>query len=59
MVNGSWLMAQGWLGTRPGPRGRRGGGGLLEVHMYIHMSLLGFSSLFTFFWFRLLPQNSK
>ena len=30
MVTGSWLMAQGWLGARPGPRGRRRGsvGGL-------------------------------
>ena len=27
MVNGSWLMAQGWLGAQPGPRGRRGGWG--------------------------------
>ena len=24
MVNGSWLMAQGWLGAQPGPRGCRG-----------------------------------
>ena len=22
MVHGSWLMAQGWLGARWGPRGR-------------------------------------
>ena len=23
MVNGAWLMAQGWLGARAGPRGCR------------------------------------
>ena len=25
MVGGSWLMAQGWLGARSGPQGRREG----------------------------------